>query len=273
MFVEYLVDKLFITASTGAPLDVIHPCSRLLPYSPPLPLPSTMLLPRSLLWLPACCALLAWAVAARMHILSALLSWASGVGLTVSDLTLDATTGVPSSFTIIVHELLAYAPDGLVFTNDLTHENLLANISRATVSLGWHDACDASWLACLLDVRGNASIDGVQLHFVSYDALFHDTNVKRLVLALGGDEAAATGALAADSTAAAESSVVLERLRLSNVAIWPSLRQGGIALALPPITLLDESLDLEMLGAGLSVGRPVISHDLAFAGTISRELA
>ena len=66
----------------------------------------------------------------------------------MSDLTLDAT-GVPSSFTIIVHELLAYAPDGLVFTNDLTHENLLANISRATVSLGWHDACDASWLACL----------------------------------------------------------------------------------------------------------------------------
>ena len=35
----------------------------------------------------------------------------------------------------------------------------------------------------------------MHLHFISYDARLADTNVKRLVLALGADEAAATGAL------------------------------------------------------------------------------
>ena len=157
------------------------------------------------LWLlPAAAALLAGCIAARMCILSLLLTWASGVQLTVSQLTLEVTRA--ASITIVAHEMLAYSPgaraDGL--SRD---SHLLANVSRATVRLRRPEPCAAetlspttprvmaSWLACMLDFRGDVSVEGVHLHFISYDALLADTNVKRLVLALGADEAAATGAL------------------------------------------------------------------------------
>ena len=186
---------------------------------------------RSHRWLlPAAAALLACCVAARMRILSLLISWASGVQLTVSQLTLDVDRA--ASITIVAHEMLAFSPgtraDGLAHGH-----HLLANVSRATISLRRPETCAAaSRLACLLDFRGDVSVEGVHLHFISYDALLADTNVKRLLLALGADESAATGALptAADDVDVSQlvppAFVTMEAVTLRSVAIHSSLRQG-----------------------------------------------
>ena len=177
-----------------------------------------------------------------MRLLSLFFLLVSGVQLTVSRLTIDVTSA-PSA-TIVMHEVLVYSPGG--FAHDL-----LANVSRATIRLRRPETCAAaSWLACLLDVRANVSVDGVHLHFISYDALLADTNVKRLVLALGADEAAATGALAT----AADAAVTVEQVTLRSVAIHSSLRQGPLQVTLPPVTLLEETLELRALGTGLSTG-------------------
>ena len=210
---------------------------------------------RSHRWLlPAAAALLACCVAARMRILSLLLSWASGVQLTVSQLTLDVDRA--ASITIVAHEMLAFSPGARA--DGLAHDHhLLANVSRATISLRRPETCAAaSRLACLLDFRGDVSVEGVHLHFISYDALLADTNVKRLLLALGADESAATGALptAADDVDVSPAFVTMEAVSLRSVAIHSSLRQGLLQVALPPVTLLDETVELRKLGAGLSVG-------------------
>ena len=116
--------------------------------------------PRRHLWLlPAAAALLACCVAARMRLLSLLLSWASGVQLTVSRLTLDVTRA-PSSITIVAHEMLAYSP-GAYITSVARDHHLLANVSRATIRLRRPETCAAaSRLACLLDFRGDVSVEG-----------------------------------------------------------------------------------------------------------------
>ena len=38
-----------------------------------------------------------------------------------------------------------------------------------------------------MQLNGTASVDGLALHFSAYDPLFVDTNLKRLVLSMGGD--------------------------------------------------------------------------------------
>ena len=99
-----------------------------------------------------------------------------------------------------------------------------------------------------MQLNGTASVDGLALHFVAYDPLFSDTNLKRLVLAMGGDVAAAEGTLQA--TEPSSTTVLFERLTLKHVTVHTSI--GGAAL--PYVSLLDQVLDVGLLSAGLSIG-------------------
>ena len=110
--------------------------------------------------------------------------------------------------------------------------------------------------------KAAALFEGLDFQFIAYDLLLADTNVKRLVRALGGDEAAAEGTLAdapeiAESSvadAAAPSTVTFTKVDLRNVSIHPAVRTGSAQILLPAVTLLDEELSMRMLSHGISIG-------------------
>lgn len=127
--------------------------------------------------------------------------------------------------------------------------------------------------------RGSAVAHDFEFNFIAYDPLLKDTNVRRLVYALGGDEAVAdsiadgsestlhapAGASSSSSFDATTTtyldnfaSVSFDRVELRRVAIHPSIRPPARTRAprvvLPPLTLLDETLPAVMLEAGLSLG-------------------
>ena len=202
-----------------------------------------------------CAALTAYAWVRRLSLIAGVLSWAAGVDLAFSGIDVGwvAPTAAASDRTlrrpanvlrITLDQLLVYSPSDSMWASGRT---LVANVSTVDLRLRH---CGGAFRPRF---NASASIAGLVLHFIAFDPLFADTNMKRLVLALGGDVAAAEGYL--DPSAAAEyvSTVSFEHVRLSQVSIAPQIRQGSHRVVLPPITLLDETLDVVMLEAGLSV--------------------
>ena len=69
-----------------------------------------------------------------------------------------------------------------------------------------------------------------------------------------GTPPAGTPAEGAVDGAAPGSLLIFDRLELRDVAIHPSVVQGRTRVLLPPITFVQQSLDMHMLASGLSIG-------------------
>ena len=180
---------------------------------------------------------LVWAL--RMRIVNSFASWAAGVDVEIETLSLLAND--THSATLLLEDIRVLMPQS---------SDVFASVQSARVEL--HRESN-------FVILGDCAISGVAFHFVAYDALLSDTNVRRLLLAMYPNEEAAT-----------ESSyVTYQRVALSDVTINPELRSDGYSVSLPAITLLGETLEGEVLhGAGVSVSllnwlAGVVIHALA----------
>ena len=184
-------------------------------------------------------ALVALLWAARMRIVNSFASWAAGVDVEIETLSLLAND--THSATLLLEDIRVLMPQS---------SDVFASVQSARVEL--HRESN-------FVILGDCAISGVAFHFVAFDALLSDTNVRRLLLAMYPNEEAAT-----------ESSyVTYQRVALSDVTINPELRSDGYSVSLPAITLLGETLEGEVLhGAGVSVSllnwlAGVVIHALA----------
>ena len=195
-------------------------------------------------------ALLAGAWLKRVLFFQAAASWALCLDVTLAGIDVD---WAPSGQTLhILLKGLLVSPPG-----QSSADPPLANISQMWVQLEHTGR---------LRFHSAATISGLQIHFVAYDPSFTDTNVRRALHALGGDIAAAEGGLATGATTAADSpsSVTFTSVSLSHMSVLPEIRQGTHRAVLPPITLLDEMLDVRLLEAGLSAALINFASALVF---------
>lgn len=186
-----------------------------------------------------CSLIFAWC--GRNVLIERLASWAVGVDVTFSRLQFQLLDASPSELHVALMQLHVYTPgQDAHWTGE---REVLANISKMDLRLRHAGG---------LGFVGTAIIGGLTLHYISYDPLFLDTSVRRIVLALGGDPAAAEGTMDTGS-ASSSSTVLFEHVSLRHVTILPQIRHGAHSVRLPPISLLDETLDVQLLRDGLSI--------------------
>ena len=201
----------------------------------------------------------------RLWLLGILGRVGGGLDMAASGLEIEwAYVSRIENITVSLSELIVYSP-GDSGGGIVTIQNMTITLLRRQRQSGF--AFD-----------GIASVDGLGFNFVAYDPLLADTNVRRLVRAIGGDESAAEGTLplgttsttssslgtsspstsTSSSAAATSSTIAFTRVNCRRVSIHPSIRSsshaGAPRVALPAVTLLDETLSMQMLESGLSTG-------------------
>ena len=183
----------------------------------------------------------------RLRVFSVLVRVSSGLDVTAGDMAVGWNYVKHLEVTVSLSDLTVYSPR--------EQTSSIATIRGMTVELQREGGAQFSF-------RGIASVEGLEFTFIAYDPMLADTNVRRLVYALVGDDAAADSiADGSERTLASEPStsiVTFTRVDLRRVALHASIQSSSYAgaprVTLPPVTLLDESLSLRMLEAGLSLG-------------------
>lgn len=202
----------------------------------------------------------------RLNVLSFAARVGGGLDMTAADLKMDWQHSASrlENVSLSLANLTVYSPREQIAM--LSIKDLSIHLHRST-----GEAASFSFI-------GTAMAHDLEFNFIAYDALLSDTNVRRLVYALGGDEAAADSVADGSETTLPSSpgvtpssssveqtfalagsvAVTFDRVELRRVAInpsiRPSIRAGTPRVVLPPVTLLDETLPAVMLEAGLSMG-------------------
>lgn len=200
-----------------------------------------------------CAPLLAMlAYAQRLRLLSVLGKIGGGVDMTAEDMQIGWQYGERlENITVLLSNITIYSPREQV--SMFAIKTMSIKLQRTSTFMSF---------------LGAAYLDGLSFNFIAYDPKLKDTNVRRFVYALGGDEAAADSVLdasegtlhpaASSATSAASSTITFSRVDLRRISIRPSIRAsaraGSSRVMLPVVTLLDEVLSMQMLEAGLSLG-------------------
>ena len=193
----------------------------------------------------------------RLRVVSALGRFGTGLKLTLGDMQLDWNGGLITgdrldNVTLLLSDLTVYSPREKA--GIIAIQNMTIRLQRTA--------------ATTFSFRGIGSVNGLDFNFIAYDPTLADTNVRRLVYALGGSSDDADSVLDTSedtlpedtepATSSSPPAVTFTRVTLRRIAIHPSIRASPRARAsrvtLPSVTLLDETLSLRMLKNGLSVG-------------------
>ena len=121
----------------------------------------------------------------RLALLQRAVHWAVGVEVELANTTwsMRTSSGDRSEVHVTLGRLLLFSPSSSSWASPPGRSReLLADVERVHVALhrrgGLRFSC-------------NVTVEGLVLHFVAYDPLFADTNLKRLALAVGSDISAA----------------------------------------------------------------------------------